>query len=196
LVGVQPDIIVTYTNLATAALRRETRTIPIVFAALGDPVASGIVARLDRPGGNVTGFATNEASLGGKWLELLSEIAPDAMVEIITAMQAVRSSDYVFPGSKHGRPLDRKNFERLLKDLGLKGRCTTHGFRQTFSNWGNNVNKTRYEIVERALSHKVGNKVGQAYWTEYPFAEHRALTAAWNSFLDAKPSATVTRLWA
>jgi putative ABC transport system substrate-binding protein len=76
LVGVQPDIIVTYTNLATAALQRETRTIPIVFAALGDPVASGIVARLDRPGGNVTGFATNEASLGGKWLELLSEIAP------------------------------------------------------------------------------------------------------------------------
>jgi putative ABC transport system substrate-binding protein len=50
--------------------------IPIVFAIGVDPVASGIVARLDRPGGNITGFALNEASLGGKWLELLSEIAP------------------------------------------------------------------------------------------------------------------------
>jgi putative ABC transport system substrate-binding protein len=50
--------------------------IPIVFAVVSDPVASGIVARLDRPSGNVTGFAIFEASLGGKWLELLSEIAP------------------------------------------------------------------------------------------------------------------------
>src|SRR5215468_1137243 len=61
---------------ATAALQRETRTIPIVFTNNGDPVASGIVPRLNRPGGNITGFATYEASLGGKWLELLSEIAP------------------------------------------------------------------------------------------------------------------------
>src|SRR5271163_3772070 len=50
--------------------------IPIVFASVNDPVASGIVARLDRPSGNITGFVNFEASLGGKWLELLSEIAP------------------------------------------------------------------------------------------------------------------------
>ena len=60
----------------TVALQRETRTIPIVFASVADPVASGIVPRLDRPGGNITGFASFEATLGGKWLELLSEIAP------------------------------------------------------------------------------------------------------------------------
>jgi putative ABC transport system substrate-binding protein len=76
LVGLQPDIIVTNGTVATAAVQRETRTIPIVFASAGDPVASGIVPRLDRPGGNTTGFATLEATLGGKWLELLSEIAP------------------------------------------------------------------------------------------------------------------------
>jgi putative tryptophan/tyrosine transport system substrate-binding protein len=76
LVGLQPDIILVSTTPATVALQRETRTIPIVFAGLADPVTSGIVARLDRPSGNITGFATNEASLGGKWLELLSEIAP------------------------------------------------------------------------------------------------------------------------
>jgi putative tryptophan/tyrosine transport system substrate-binding protein len=76
LVGLQPDIIVTSTTLATFALQRETRTIPIVFVNVTDPVASGLVARLDRPSGNITGFAIWEATLGGKWLELLSEIAP------------------------------------------------------------------------------------------------------------------------
>jgi putative ABC transport system substrate-binding protein len=76
LVGLQPDIVVAHTRTVTLALQRETRTIPIVFAGTGDPVAQGLVARLDRPGGNITGFATVEASLGGKWLELLSEIAP------------------------------------------------------------------------------------------------------------------------
>jgi putative tryptophan/tyrosine transport system substrate-binding protein len=76
LVALQPDIIVTGTTPTTVALQRETRTIPIVFSAVSEPVASGIVARLDRPGGNATGFAAYEATLGGKWLELLSEIAP------------------------------------------------------------------------------------------------------------------------
>jgi putative ABC transport system substrate-binding protein len=76
LVGLQPDIILVGGTAATAALQRETRTIPIVFAGVADPVPSGIVPRLDRPSENITGFASNEASLGGKWLELLSEIAP------------------------------------------------------------------------------------------------------------------------
>jgi putative ABC transport system substrate-binding protein len=76
LVGLQPDIIVAITVAPTVALQRETRTIPIVFAGRGDPVASGIVARLNRPSGNITGFALYEVSLEGKWLELLSEIAP------------------------------------------------------------------------------------------------------------------------
>src|SRR6516164_3596591 len=76
LVGLQPDIILAGGTPATAAVQRETRTIPIVFANVGDPVAQRIVARLNQPGGNTTGFANVEASLGGKWLELLSEIAP------------------------------------------------------------------------------------------------------------------------
>jgi putative ABC transport system substrate-binding protein len=76
LVGLRPDIILTGGTPATVALQRETRTIPIVFASASEPVASGIVTRLDRPSGNVTGFALFEATLAGKWLELLSEIAP------------------------------------------------------------------------------------------------------------------------
>jgi putative ABC transport system substrate-binding protein len=75
LVGLQPDIILASSTPATVALQRETRVIPIVFAAVGDPVASGLVARLDRPSGNITGFAIEEASMGGKYLELLLEIA-------------------------------------------------------------------------------------------------------------------------
>jgi putative ABC transport system substrate-binding protein len=76
LVGVQPDIIVAGGGTVTVALRRETRTIPIVFGSLNDPVASGLVERLDRPSGNITGFGGLEATQGGKLLELLSEIAP------------------------------------------------------------------------------------------------------------------------
>jgi putative ABC transport system substrate-binding protein len=76
LVGLQPDIIVTYGTPTTAALQRETGIIPIVFVNVTDPVAQRIIARLDRPSGNITGFANLEASLGGKWLELLTEIAP------------------------------------------------------------------------------------------------------------------------
>ena len=76
LVGLQPDIILASSTPVTVAVKPETRTIPIVFATVADPVVSGIVARLDRPSGNVTGFANYEATLGGKYLALLSEIAP------------------------------------------------------------------------------------------------------------------------
>jgi putative ABC transport system substrate-binding protein len=76
LVGLQPDIIVTAGALETAAVQREMRTIPIVFRIVTDPVAIGLVPNLNQPGGNITGFAYFEPTLGGKWLELLSEIAP------------------------------------------------------------------------------------------------------------------------
>jgi putative ABC transport system substrate-binding protein len=66
LVGLQPDIILTIGNTPTAAVQRETRTIPIVFANVADPVTTSIVPRLDRPSGNVTGFGVSEAPLAGK----------------------------------------------------------------------------------------------------------------------------------
>jgi putative ABC transport system substrate-binding protein len=96
LVGLQPDIIVAVGNLSTAAVERETRTIPIVFATNYDPVAGGLVARLDRPSGNVTGFGGLEPSLGGKWLELLSEIAPGLKrVAIMFNPDAALGSSYM-----------------------------------------------------------------------------------------------------
>jgi putative tryptophan/tyrosine transport system substrate-binding protein len=76
LVALQPDLILSQSTPTTAALFQETRTIPIVFAIVADPVGSGFVASLARPGGNATDFVVTEGSLGGKWLELLKEIAP------------------------------------------------------------------------------------------------------------------------
>jgi putative ABC transport system substrate-binding protein len=76
LVALQPDVILSQSTPTTAALFQETRTIPIVFAIVADPVGSGFVASLARPGRNATGFVVTEGSLGGKWLELLKEIAP------------------------------------------------------------------------------------------------------------------------
>jgi putative tryptophan/tyrosine transport system substrate-binding protein len=76
LVELGPDLILASTTPVTAALQRETQTIPIVFAGISDPVGAGFVASLPRPGGNITGFINIEAAIGGKWLELLTEIAP------------------------------------------------------------------------------------------------------------------------
>jgi putative ABC transport system substrate-binding protein len=72
----QPDVILVQGTPFTAALQRQTRTIPIVFVGVADPVGSGFIASLARPGGNLTGFMLYEASVAGKWLAMLKEIAP------------------------------------------------------------------------------------------------------------------------
>ena len=76
LVALKPDLILSQNTPTTAALLQQTRTIPIVFVNLSDPVGSGLVASIPRPGGNATGFINLEGSMASKWLELLKEIAP------------------------------------------------------------------------------------------------------------------------
>jgi putative ABC transport system substrate-binding protein len=76
LVGMSPDAILTGGSAAVAALQQQTRTIPIVFTGVGDPVGQGFVQSLARPGGNITGFGANDPTLMGKWLQLLKEVAP------------------------------------------------------------------------------------------------------------------------
>jgi ABC-type uncharacterized transport system substrate-binding protein len=76
LVALAPDVILASTTLATAPLQNATRTLPIVFCNVADPVGAGIVGSLARPGGNATGFITFEYSMSAKWLELLKEITP------------------------------------------------------------------------------------------------------------------------
>jgi putative tryptophan/tyrosine transport system substrate-binding protein len=76
LVGLQPDAILSDTTPVTAAVQREARTIPIVFTTVSDPIGSGFVASLPRPGRNITGFSNHDSSMAGKWLEFLTQIAP------------------------------------------------------------------------------------------------------------------------
>jgi putative tryptophan/tyrosine transport system substrate-binding protein len=76
LVALQPDLILSNTTPTTAALLQQTRSVPLVFAMIADPVGSGFVTSFAQPGGNVTGFVVTEGSLGGKWVDLLKEIAP------------------------------------------------------------------------------------------------------------------------
>src|SRR5215470_18681089 len=77
LVALKPDVIFAAPAAAAVALHRETRTIPVVFAQVPDPVGLGMVESLSRPGGNITGFALYEYAIALKWLELLKEIAPN-----------------------------------------------------------------------------------------------------------------------
>jgi ABC-type uncharacterized transport system substrate-binding protein len=76
LVNLEPDVIFVNSTSATTAIQRETKTIPVVFTTVSDPVGSGFVVSLARPGGNITGFINVEGSIAGKWLGLLKEVAP------------------------------------------------------------------------------------------------------------------------
>jgi putative ABC transport system substrate-binding protein len=78
LVDLQPDLLLGQATPATAALQRETKTIPIVFVVVSDPVGSGFVVNLPRPGGNITGFINIEGSISGKWIEILKDLVPGA----------------------------------------------------------------------------------------------------------------------
>ena len=77
LISRSPDVAVAFTNLALEVLKPIAGNVPIVFCGVGDPIGSGFVASLARPGGNITGFASHEPSMGGKWLGVLKEAAPN-----------------------------------------------------------------------------------------------------------------------
>jgi putative tryptophan/tyrosine transport system substrate-binding protein len=94
LVALQPDVIVTNNTPGTAALQRESREIPIVFVNVSDPIGSGFAASLARPGGNLTGWMLFEASVAGKWLAMLKEIAPNLARTAFLANPKTTPYDY------------------------------------------------------------------------------------------------------
>jgi putative tryptophan/tyrosine transport system substrate-binding protein len=125
LIGLSPDVLLATSNPGLAALRRETRTVPIVFVSVADPVGSGFIESLAQPGGNITGFTNFEPSIGGKWLQLLKEIEPGvaraavlfhpeiaANISILHAVQAAAPSLGVTltPAGVH----DRAEIEQAL----------------------------------------------------------------------------------
>jgi ABC-type uncharacterized transport system substrate-binding protein len=109
LIGLKPDVIVTSTDVATAAVKRATRTIPIVMALSTDPVATGFVASLARPGGNITGLSNISAALSGKRLELLRETVPGLSRVAVLWNPDVR-----------GALLDYKEAEEVARSLRLE----------------------------------------------------------------------------
>ena len=94
LIGATPDVVVAESTPAAAALRQETSAVPIVFLQVGNPVGSGFVASLAHPGGNLTGFTNFEPTMGGKWLELLKEIAPPVTRAIAVFNPDTHSGQY------------------------------------------------------------------------------------------------------
>jgi putative tryptophan/tyrosine transport system substrate-binding protein len=91
LVDLRPDVILSQTTVVTDALARETKTIPIVFVTIGDPIGSRFTTSLARPSGNITGFTAFEPTLAGKWVELLKEIAPRTVHVALLSNQATGS---------------------------------------------------------------------------------------------------------
>src|SRR6266480_4500297 len=92
LVGLQPDVLVAHSTPSAKGLLQATRSIPIVFLTVTDPLGQGLVASLSRPGGNITGFSVFEFSLGTKWVEVLKQIAPD--VRRVTAIFNPQTAPY------------------------------------------------------------------------------------------------------
>jgi len=95
LVAAQPELLVVETTPGTAAVLKETHTIPFVFTTVSDPVGAGFVQSLSHPGGNVTGFVNIESSVGGKWLQLLKEVMPQvARATVLFNRAAAPQADY------------------------------------------------------------------------------------------------------
>src|SRR5262245_35732904 len=113
LVALAPDVILASSSGALAPLLEATRTVPIVFAGIADPVAAGYVESLARPGGNATGFTVYEYSIGGKWLELLKQVAPQ-----VTRVAVLRES---------GIAAGRRRFQRPVPACGVLRRPHSQG---------------------------------------------------------------------
>ena len=94
LIALQPDLLLAQNTDITKVLLQQTRTIPIIFTIVADPVGEGFVASFPRPGGNVTGFIVGEPSMGGKWLELLKEIAPSVTRVLVPFNNAASTTEY------------------------------------------------------------------------------------------------------
>jgi ABC-type uncharacterized transport system substrate-binding protein len=119
LLSLAPDLIVANALSAARAAQQATRTVPIVFTGVSEPVAQGLVASLARPGGNTTGFTNLEPSVGGKWVELLKEVAPRvARVSVMfNPTSASIAAQFVHSIEAAGAKLDLKTVEARVHEL-------------------------------------------------------------------------------
>jgi putative ABC transport system substrate-binding protein len=130
LVELAPDVVLAHAPDSVMALLKVTRTVPIVFAAVSDPVGLGIVQNLTRPGGNATGFLSSEFGFGAKWLELLKEIAPSVRKVVVLTDRDNRAAAPQFAAIQTAAPLfgvelsplgSSDNIERGISDFARSG---------------------------------------------------------------------------
>jgi len=134
LVTLSPDVILASSTPAVAALQQATRTVPVVFAQVADPVSAGFVASLAKPGGNMTGFTSIDYEIGVKWLEILKEIAPNltrvgvirdptvsSSIGQLAAIQSVARTFRVEVSALGGR--DAKDIERTVSEFARESNC-------------------------------------------------------------------------
>jgi putative ABC transport system substrate-binding protein len=150
LVALGPDVVMAFGSNAVPPLQQVTRTIPIVFALVADPVGAGYVESLAQPGGNVTGFTTFEYAIGGKWLELVKEIAPRTTRVAVLRDSAIAAGPAEFGAIQalapslgvELRPVD-------MRDAGEIERAI-HGVRGEFQRWPDNNCKQHGDDSSRA----------------------------------------------
>jgi putative tryptophan/tyrosine transport system substrate-binding protein len=104
LVALQPDVILAQSPSVAAAMHRVTRSIPVVFASVGDPIGMGLIASLNRPGGNFTGLMTYEAGIAGKWVLMLRDVAPDLKRAAVLANRKTTTYDYYLRAAEKVAP--------------------------------------------------------------------------------------------
>jgi putative ABC transport system substrate-binding protein len=169
LIGLQPDVIFAQTPHVTAALKRETRTIPIVFVSISDPVGSGLVESLARPAGNITGFLLYEEGITGKWLAMLQEIAPS--VSRVALVLNPRASTYVrhLPATQAMAASLKMNLQQIDNTGALVP--SIEAFART-SNGGLVVLPDATNILHRDLiiSLAAQHRLPAVYWSHGPVA--------------------------
>ena len=186
LVALQPDLILSHNTPTTATLLQYTRTIPIVFAVVSDPIGSGFVASIAHPGGNVTGFTNIEPTMAGKWLEVLKEIAPrvDRVAFLFNPTTAPYAKHYVGPFkaaaaafSVEGIPAPVRNTRELESAIVAHARTPNGGLVVMTDSF---LVTRRAEIISLAARHRL-----PAVYPFRDFTELGGLLSYGNDLLDS-----------
>jgi integrase len=111
---------------------------------------------------------------------------------IVTELSAAKSSDFVFPGQKPGKPLSNMALLMLLDRMGRRGLITAHGFRSTFSDWASEVSPFSSELRESALAHRIGNKAEAAYRRGDALEKRRTMMEAWGTWCESRSAKVIS----